>query len=128
MLRPGDTVSIEIAPTLQVAKFTFIKASARVSRTLGDDVESDLAKLQADVREVYARTVATELGVMNELSEALGEDGDIDRVCAWATRVADGSEEEDREEEDRVASRRVATRRTAVRKKTRRKASKRRAT
>lgn len=92
-LRKGDTVSLSVAPTFKLADFTMLKASASVTRCLGDDPDADIAEMRAEVRALYAAAVADELQSISEIATVL-ENEDIEGVAAWAAEKSSGSIQE----------------------------------
>ncbi len=75
-IRPGDTVSIQINPSVQLSQYTYLKPSARITRVIGEDVEASLTELEVDLRKMVVRTAALELNLLNDLTEAVSS-GDL---------------------------------------------------
>lgn len=98
MPRPGDSVSLSIAPTIELAKFTFLKATATITRTMGSDPEADLQDMRTELSRLYGEAVGVELGIFNEVVEIIEGGGDTDDLRQWAVEKARGNEEEDIEE------------------------------
>lgn len=78
-IQSGDRVSVSISPTISLAPYVNLKSHATVSRDVpeGADHKEFLDKLTDDVREVCYNALATELGVMNELSAAIARGDDL---------------------------------------------------
>lgn len=84
-LRPGDTVSLSIRPPVQLSRYQFIKASATVTRTLGDDPEADLVDMRGELRRVFFTTLHDELTLTGEVT-ALIQDGDVTELARYALK------------------------------------------
>jgi hypothetical protein len=76
-IRKGDRVTIGIAPTVQLAPYSYVKPSATVSR---DILSSDAAGIQieldgmmADLKRLICRATLTELGLSSDLHAAVAE-------------------------------------------------------
>lgn len=95
-LKPGDTVTLSISPTVQLAPYQYLKPTASLTRKLGDDVESSLEEMSADLRKLAARATLMELNVVNDLYDALGS-GDQKSLEAYCMKeigyVAQGQSE-----------------------------------
>lgn len=103
MLKPGDSVSISVSPTIQLREYQFLKPSATVRRVLSDDVDGDLAEMAVEVRRLAVRAATIELGLINELLDVV-EEGDMDTLAAYLAENADGKAQVV-PEEDRSARR-----------------------
>lgn len=78
-IKSGDRVSVSISPTISLAQYVNLKSHATVSRDVpeGVDPKAFLDKLTEDVREVCYNALATELGVMNELTAIIQSGDDL---------------------------------------------------
>jgi len=75
-LKAGDVVTLSVAPAVQLTQYTYLKPSARITRTLGEDVDGDMELMQRDLRKLVIRSASLELGLISDLTEAL-QNGDI---------------------------------------------------
>jgi len=78
MLREGDkvTLSLSVAIPNPLNKYNAFKPHAAVTRTLSDDIEGDMATLEAAVKKEYRRALLLCITEMNDLIEVLdGECG-----------------------------------------------------
>jgi len=87
MLRAGDRVTLGVSPTVEVAPYQFLKPTASVTRTLGDDVDGDIADMQAALTDAIYRATEVHVAATAELMDAI-EDGGLERVLDACERNA----------------------------------------
>lgn len=94
-IQPGDKVTLSINPTVQLAEFHYVKPHASITRECGDDPEATLDEMQQDLHGMICRAMAAELGVLQDLYDALeeGKDALVDYCLAnlnGATHESEG--------------------------------------
>lgn len=86
MVKSGDTVSLSIHPSVQVSRFFFVKASATVTRVVGDDPAEDLLAMKKDLRKLYLEAVSVEIELVNELSDAMDSEDPLAALQDYVAR------------------------------------------
>jgi hypothetical protein len=85
-LRKGDTVSLSVRPAVALTRYQHLKATATLTRTLGDDPESDVQDMRDELRRLYFAAVHDDLTLMGELTQLVREDGQTDKIAAYALK------------------------------------------
>jgi len=85
-LRQGDTVSLSVRPAVQLSRYQHLKASASITRTLGNDPEADVREMRVELRRLYLATVHDDLTLMGELTQLVRDDGRTDAIADYALR------------------------------------------
>ena len=102
-LKPGDRVSLSISPVIALGRFVNCKAHATLTRELGEDVDAELAAMEAELVPLYRRALLVELEQLNELQDIVGVPGErvnwatVEQLADYCVRSRDGITEEDRE-------------------------------
>lgn len=92
---------MSISPTIALGRFVNCKAHATLTRELGEDVEADLASMEAELIPLYRRTLLVELGQLSKLQDLVGVPGDnvdwssVEGLTEYCVRSLDGHQEED---------------------------------
>jgi hypothetical protein len=76
-LRLGDQIRIGISANVELAKYTFLKAQASVTREIkdGDDVEIITVEMETEARRLLARATLLELNALSDYTEAVQQGG-----------------------------------------------------
>lgn len=79
-LKPGDRVAVSISPPVSLTQYDRLKAYASISREvpLNADPDEFMAELTQAVRETCYEAMCTELGVLNELTQAIADGLDLE--------------------------------------------------
>lgn len=85
-LRRGDTVSLSVRPAVALTRYQHLKASASITRTLGDNPEQDVQEMREELRRIYFAAVAEDLTLMGELTKLVRDDGQTDAIAAYALK------------------------------------------
>jgi hypothetical protein len=76
-IRKGDRITIGIAPTVQLAQYSYVKPSATVSRDIlsgdAEGIEIELEGMMNDLKRLIVRATLTELGLSSDLHAAVAE-------------------------------------------------------
>lgn len=82
MLQEGDKVTLGLGPTIQFAPYQSVRPHAAVTRVMSDDILTDLENMAKDLRELLLRSLRVELGLTNEMLEAV-EQGGVDGLAEF---------------------------------------------
>ncbi len=88
-IRPGDSCTISLNPTIKIADYTMLKPFASITRTVQSD--ADLPELEADVRRLIARAAASELEVLVGALNALADTCDTEALMAHLRQEIDNA-------------------------------------
>lgn len=83
--RTGDTVSMTLAPPLQLARYLIFKTSVTLTRELNDDPDADLEDMKRTLRSLYYSRLHDEITLHGELTELL-TDGSVKDLANYALR------------------------------------------
>lgn len=76
-IRKGDRVTIGIAPSIQLAQYSYVKPSASVTREIVSNDETgikvELEGIMDDLKRLIVRATLTELGLSSDLHAAVAE-------------------------------------------------------
>jgi len=74
-MQPGDVITLSISPSLQYARFGFLKPSASLTRVLGPVPEDTIADMEKDLRIHAIRALSLEISLLSELGQVVDQEG-----------------------------------------------------
>lgn len=81
--KPGDVVSLSRSGKVFLTQYQSVEGFVSLTRTLGEDVEGDLATLQEALDLAFRESVRRNLEAVNACYEALGTSGDVEALLKY---------------------------------------------
>lgn len=81
--KPGDVVGFSREGKVFLTQFLSLSAFVSLKRTLGDDPEAEVAEMHATLDAQWRDAMLRNYAATNAAYEALGKDGDVDRLLSY---------------------------------------------
>jgi hypothetical protein len=112
-LLPGDSVTISVSPSIELAKYQFLKPHVSLTRVIGEDPQQTIADMEKEVRQLALKAAAVELSLDDELISALRA-GDLHNYIKGAIENEQITEKHTQQLQDTGVPARDATKATRL--------------